>query len=97
MDICVDFTIYGLIPVGVTSGTPSYAGTVMMGILLTTFFVNAAGLFLLSALIEKNQNAKKNYKSQTKKEVTSVKMPPALVEGFESTVLFMLIIWFPKY
>ena len=71
----------------------------MMGVLLTTFFVNAAGLFLLSALIEKNQNAKEKYAKENKgkKEVTSAKMPPAMIEGFESLVLFGLIIWFPNY
>ncbi len=66
-----------------------------------TFFVNAAGLFFLSALIEKNQNAKVRVsysqnllqkKYGDKKELTTVKMPPALVEGTESYVMFGLMI-----
>lgn len=65
-----------------------------------TFFVNAAGLFFLSALIEKNQNAKVSTHSDDylqkkygdKKELTTVKMPPALVEGTESYVMFGLMI-----
>ena len=100
LDICVDFTIYGLIPLGVTAGTPSYAAWVALGILQTTFFVNAAGLFMLSALIEKNKGAQAQYKatlekrgtSKLDKEVTSVKMPPALIEGFERIVLSTLIL-----
>mmetsp|Transcript_15754 Transcript_15754/g.26583 ORF Transcript_15754/g.26583 Transcript_15754/m.26583 type:complete len:97 (+) Transcript_15754:419-709(+) len=69
-----------------------------MGLLEITFFVNSAGLFLLSALIEKNQNAQKKYEEgKKKKEITSAKMPPALVEGFESLVLFCLMILLPGY
>ena len=72
-----------------------------MVILEITFFVNAAGLFFLSALIEKNSKAKvsflrvmkflqKNYGN--KKELTTIKMPPALIEGTESYVFCGLII-----
>ena len=59
-----------------------------------TFFVNAAGLFFLSALIEKNAAARKVYAD--KKEVTTLKMPPALIEGTESLILFAAIILFPE-
>ena len=65
-----------------------------MGILEVTFFVNAAGLFFLSALIEKSANAKKEYKQ---KDITTVKMPAALIEGAETLILFSFIILFPKY
>ena len=61
LDIIVDFTIYGLLPLGVTVANPSFYAWVALVILEVTFFVNAAGLFFLSALIEKNANAKKKY------------------------------------
>ena len=59
LDIVVDFTIYGLIPLGVTAGdnSKSEAKWISLVLLEVTFFVNAAGLFFLSALIEKNTNA----------------------------------------
>ena len=66
----------------------------MLVFLEVTFFVNAAGLFFLSALIEKNASAKKAYKD--KKEVTTLKMPPALIEGTESLILFGAIILIPE-
>jgi hypothetical protein len=49
-----------LIPLGVTMGTPKgqEPAWIALVILEVTFFVNAAGLFFLSALIEKNLNAK---------------------------------------
>ena len=65
-------------------------------ILEVTFFVNAAGLFFLSALIEKNQSVKGQYE-KGKKEVTTLKMPPALIEGSESLALFASIILFCEY
>ena len=118
LDILVDFTTYGLIPIGVTAGTASAASKddhlsawLSLALLEVSFFVNAAGLFLLSALIEKNKNAAIEYAASKKKddrknttkgkdlnkEVTAVKMPPALIEGFESMMLFGAIILFPKY
>ena len=61
LDIIVDFTIYGLIPLGVTFAHPDFKAWVALVYLEVTFFVNSAGLFFLSALIEKNTAAKKAY------------------------------------
>ena len=60
-DILVDFTCYGLIPIGVTYAHPSDTAWLCLALLEVTFFVNAAGLFFLSALIEKNLDAKQAY------------------------------------
>ena len=95
LDILVDFTIYGLIPLSVTAAHPSYEAWVACSFLEVTFFVNAAGLFFLSALIEKNKNAAEAYKG--KKEVTTIKMPPALMEGTESIIMFSLIVLLPDW
>lgn len=54
LDILVDFTFYGLVPLAVTSTFPSELAWHLCVFLEVTFFVNAAGLFFLSALIEKN-------------------------------------------
>ena len=94
-DIIVDFTIYGMIPLGVTAAHPDYWSFIVLVYLEVTFFVNAAGLFFLSALIEKNAAAKKAYAD--KKEVTTLKMPPALIEGTESLILFGAIILLCEY
>ena len=69
-----------------------------MSVLLeVTFFVNAAGLFFLSALIEKNTKTKQAYMKKGKKEQTTLLMPPALIEGTEALVLFVLSILFSEY
>ena len=84
-----------MIPLGVTAAHPDYWAWIALVYLEVTFFVNAAGLFFLSALIEKNAGAKKAYSD--KKEVTTLKMPPALIEGTESLVLFATIIILCEY
>ncbi len=93
----VDFTFYGLIPLAVTTAYPSELARQLAVLLEATFFVNAAGLFFLSALIEKNQSAQLHYSKTVKKEVTTLKMPPALMEGTESLTLFALILLFSEY
>ena len=78
-----------------TYAHPDFHAWVALVYLEVTFFVNAAGLFFLSALIEKNAMAKKAYSD--KKEVTTLKMPPALIEGTESLILFGAIILVPEW
>eukprot|EP00128_Syssomonas_multiformis_P013567 Colp12_sorted_trinity150504_noHs@1120 len=50
LDIIVDFTVYSTIPYGIAFGRPSTATLLTLGFMLSTFFVNAAGLFYLSAI-----------------------------------------------
>ncbi len=86
---------------------PSNDAWIALVVLEVTFFVNAAGLFFLSALIEANKNAQVRTifsieislqkKYGEKKEVTTVRMPPALIEGTESYVFFSLMIMFCEY
>ena len=51
LDIIVDFTIYGLVPIGITANKPSEAAWIALSLLEVSFFVNAAGLFMLSTII----------------------------------------------
>jgi len=62
-------------------------------LMLGTFFVNSAGLFMLSSIIEKNRHRVKINPS----EVTTVNMPPALIEGSETVIFFTLMIIFQSY
>ena len=51
LDIIVDFTIYGLVPIGITANKPSEPAWIALALLEVAFFVNAAGLFMLSTII----------------------------------------------
>jgi hypothetical protein len=61
----------------------------MTAILLGTFFVNSASLFMLSSMLEKRQ-------TRGEREITTVTMPPALIEGFESYLFFTIMIIVPE-
>ena len=85
---------------------PSNEAWIALVVLEITFFVNAAGLFFLSALIEANKNAQVasigltnlfQKKYGDKKEVTTLRMPPALIEGTESYIFFGLMILYCEY
>jgi len=54
--------------------------------------VNAASLFMLSSILEK-----RSLGSKQKGELTTVTMPPALIEGSETMIFFTLFIIFPSY
>lgn len=58
--------------------------------MLGAFFVNTAGFFMLSAIIDKKN-------SDHTHEVTTVRMPATLIEGFEAFVFFTLMILLRSY
>ena len=60
--------------------------------MLGAFFVNCASLFMLSAILEKQKQKQNNGK-----EITTVSMPPALIEGAETVIAFSVMIIFSQY
>mmetsp|Transcript_7559 Transcript_7559/g.8600 ORF Transcript_7559/g.8600 Transcript_7559/m.8600 type:complete len:87 (+) Transcript_7559:340-600(+) len=62
--------------------------------MMAIIILNNCGLFILSAIIEKNDSAKANYKH---KEVTTLKMPPSIIEGFETMMFYSVFLLFPDY
>jgi len=90
LDILLDFTVYGLIPCGLAWASQSPTTLIIACFLLVTYFVNAAGLFYLSAVLEKNKAGA----AQTS-QLTSVTMPPALIEGTETVVAYFIFLHYP--
>jgi phosphatidylglycerophosphate synthase len=90
LDILLDFVVYAAIPVGFAIGSrvPSVLGSAT--ILEGAFFVNACSWMYLSAVLEKRQSG-----AQSRGELTTVTMPPALVAGFETIVFYALFFLFP--
>lgn len=66
-----------------------------------SFHVNNFVLFYVAAVVEKRVRtlSDKDGEREAKatRELTSVTMRPALIEGFESGVLFTLMIWRPAW
>jgi len=94
LDILCDFAVYSAIPVGLVVGSPSNARWLTLSFLLSTYFVNAASLFHLAAILEKRAKGAK-----LKGELTTVTMPDAggyvLIEGTETVITYSLFILFP--
>lgn len=92
LDILVDFTVYAAVPCGIAAHRNDTDVFFALSLLLSTYFVNAASLFHLSALLERRaQGAAAN------RELTSVTMPPALIEGTETAVLYFAFIALPHH
>ena len=93
-DIIIDFTAYCFIPIGITIGQHSEALYITALFMMSIILLNNIALFFLSGLIEKNKNARENYKH---KEMTTLKMPPSIIEGFETMIFFSVFLLFPEY
>lgn len=93
LDLLGDFTIYSLTPIAVAHGNVSSSATwKAVAVLESTFHVNNFILFYVAAVAEK-MRAKS---TEASKELTSVIMRPALIEGVESAIMFTLFLAFPS-
>jgi phosphatidylglycerophosphate synthase len=86
LDLLSDFIVYSLLPIAIARGQ---AGVVQvdwtaLAMLEASFHVNNFVLFYVAAVAAGKRDG----------ELTSVTMKPALVEGFESGLLFtMMLVW----
>jgi len=87
LDLLSDFVVYSILPIAVAYGQDDvlhHVDWVTIALLEATFHVNNFTLFYSAAVAAQKDD----------REVTSVTMRPALVEGFESGLLFtMMLIW----
>ncbi|KAF2453312.1 hypothetical protein BDY21DRAFT_128620 [Lineolata rhizophorae] len=93
LDLFFDFIVYCLIPISCATYFQSSPHTwISIAVLESTFHINNFVLFYIAAILEKRKTAGRNHV----KELTSVAMRPALVEGFESALLFTLMLAYPE-
>ena len=91
-DLLLDTIGYAAIPLGVAAGAGDLRHWAIAAALLATFYVNTVSLLLLSAILEKRSNGKAH-----SAETTTVTLPPALIEGTETIVLFALALAIPAW
>lgn len=91
LDIVADTVGYAAVPIGVALGIDRTAGWVTVSLLLGAFFVNTISWAFLAAVLEKRGAG-----VASTGELTTVTMPPALVEGTETIVLFALFVALPQ-
>lgn len=89
VDIVADHVGYAVVPIGVALGLDTRAGWITVAVLLGAFFVNAISWSFLAAVLEKRGAG-----ASATGEMTTVTMPPALIEGTETIVLFSIFIAF---
>jgi len=91
LDLLGDFVVYSLLPIAVTLGQELEllidVNWLSVAMLEASFHINNFVLFYVSAVAAKREE----------KELTSVTMRPALIEGFESGLLFTAMLVWPQY
>jgi phosphatidylglycerophosphate synthase len=92
IDLLADFTVYAAIPIGVAADSGSLNGWIAVAVLLATFYLNAISWSFLSAVL-----ARRGADGRPRTRRTTLAMPPGLVEGAETLVLFTLILAFPDF
>lgn len=87
LDLLGDTVGYVAVPLGVAIGVDERSTWIAVSALMGTFYVNALSWSFLAAVLEK-----RGVGASATGETTSITMPPALVEGSETIVLFGLFI-----
>jgi ABC-type sulfate/molybdate transport systems ATPase subunit/phosphatidylglycerophosphate synthase len=90
LDILLDFAVYTAVPTGLALGRPAAPVLAACAVLLGSFFVNAASWMYLSAVLERRGAG-----AAASGERTTVTMPPGLVAGTETVVLYTLFLLLP--
>ena len=91
LDMLADTIGYALIPIGVALGVDERGTWIALAFLLAALYVNAISWTYPAAVLEKRGAG-----ARQQGELTSVTMPPALIEGTETIVLFTLFLAFPE-
>ena len=87
LDLLSDFIVYSLLPIAVSLGQdPSSVHWTALALLEASFHVNNFVLFYSAAVAANRRDD----------ELTSVTMRPALIEGFESGLIFTAMLIWPQ-
>lgn len=92
LDIVADFVVYAAVPLGILLGHPSDAAWRSGLFLFATFYVNTASLMYLAAILER-----RNRGAATTGERTTITMPPGIVAGTETVILYSVLLLVPAW
>lgn len=92
LDMLADTIGYAAVPIGVAAGVDQRTTWSAVAVLLGLFFVNTISWSYLAAVLEKRGAG-----VATTGEATTITMPPALIEGTETIVLFGLFVAVPRW
>ncbi|KAL8712179.1 MAG: hypothetical protein Q9220_003613 [cf. Caloplaca sp. 1 TL-2023] len=95
LDLLGDFTVYSFLPVAVALGAgASLQAWIAVAVLESSFHVNNFVLFYAAAVAEKKSASAD--KKESVRDITSVIMRPALIEGAESATFFTVMLASPQ-
>ena len=92
LDILLDHVVYAALPIGLALGAGTRGALVAALVLIATFYVNAASWMYLSAVLERRERG-----AAARGERTTVTMPPGLVAGAETAVLYAIFLLLPAH
>jgi len=87
VDIVTDYVIYAALPIGLVAGSPSNERYLALAFMLASFYINSASWMYLAAILEK--------RAQHNNTQTTIVMPPGLIGGFETIVVYGIFLIFP--
>lgn len=92
LDIMLDFVVYAVVPLGLVHGARDAHAERAALWLLASFFVNAASWMYLAAILERRALG-----ARARGELTTITMPPGIVAGTETVVLYALFLLLPTH
>ena len=92
LDILLDFVVYTAVPTGLALGRPTPATLAACIALIGSFFINAASWMYLAAVLESRAAG-----AAARGERTTVTMPPGLIAGTETVILYTLFLAVPDH
>ena len=92
VDMLLDFVVYAAIPMGFALGIGDRATLTAALALLASFYVNAASWMYLAAVLERRDAG-----ARSRGELTTITMPPGLIGGTETIVLYAAFFLFPGF
>lgn len=92
LDILLDDTIYVWVVMGLAIGANTLPTSLAALFLVSTFRINSASWNYLASLLEKRAQGAK-----VRQELTSITMPPGLIEGTETIAFYVLFFLLPAW
>lgn len=90
LDLLLDFIVYLAIPLAFVAAAPVSLNLWALAALLSSFVLNLLSWSVLSAILEKRLAGSPG-------RMTSITMPPGLIEGAETIVFYSLFFLLPAY
>jgi phosphatidylglycerophosphate synthase len=90
LDLLLDFVVYLAVPIAFVLAAPSTGLLWALAFLLGSYQINTLSWTLLSSILEKRQQSESG-------RLTSIEMPPGLIEGAETVLIYSLFFILPQY